>query len=467
MQISAAAHSGQTYGPYLSLNAAGRLAFDGCDGRELALRFGTPLWVISERTIRHNYRTLLGAFRAAYPETDIVYASKANHEPAILRVLKLEGSRVDAITKGHIALELRAGFRPKDIVFNGNNKTIDELTWALRSGIGEINVDSLAEMEMIAELQARDAPPIDVSLRLAINTTLFSDDPDFARYWAGSKFGMSEVDAVAAARIAQRNAGLRLRGLHNHVGFSANYADYSPERDLERHRRATRQTLHFASTLRTECGALIERVNLGGGFRIGRPEGFGPRRATAFPSVADYAAAVAGEFAQLAQLAGLERPHLLIEPGGFITSDAVLLLGQVGFSKDVDRGDETAHWVFLDNTTAYQFVRRMSSNFYHHVVPVEGRAGAIEERQIAGPACSVDAIATDLPLPPLQRGDLVAILDQGSYCEAITTDFCAIPVPAAVLVCDGAADWARRRETVDDISARYLIPDRLQAESAQ
>lgn len=462
---SAAVSLVETYGPYLGFDARGRLHIDGCDVLELADRFGTPLWVISERTIRHNYQTLLEAFRTVYANTRIVYASKANPELAILRILQLEGALVDAVTMGHIRLELRAGFDPEDIVFNGNNKTIEELRWALANGVGEINVDSLPEMRMLAELQPRTGRPANISLRLAIDTGRFADDPEFAAYWSGSKFGMSEEEATEAASLAAAHPGLRLTGLHSHVGFSANYAEYSAERDLERHRRCARQTLAFATLLERELGVKISRLNLGGGFRVGRREGFGPWRQTQFPSAAEYAAAVAGEVAGRSGGDASREPQLLVEPGGYIVSDAVVLLGQVGLQKEAASHDGIVRWVFLDNTTAYHFVRRMSSNFYHHVVPVQRRAGAEEIVNIAGPACSVDAIATDVHLSPMERGDVLAVLDQGSYCEAITTDFCAIPIPAAILVRDGDAELVRRRQTVQEIESRYLIPARLDGEA--
>lgn len=455
----------QALGPYLGYDAHGRLRIDGCDALELADRFGAPLWVISERTIRHNYRTLLGAFRAVYPDTRIVYATKANPELAILRVLQLEGALVDAVTMGHIRLQLRAGYRPEDIVFNGNNKTTEELRWALANAVGEINVDSLAEMEMLAQLQPRTARPANLSLRLAIDPGHFADDPEFAAYWSGSKFGMRETEAMAAARLALMHPGLHLTGLHSHVGFSANYAPYSPGRDLERHRRATRQTLAFASILKRELGVALSHLNFGGGFRVGRPAGFGPGRPTQFPSVAEYATAVAGELVGLRDSDASGQPQLLIEPGGYLVSDAVVLLGQVGPQKKVAGRNGLVRWVFLDNTTAYHFVRRMSSSFYHHVVPAQRPDGAEQTVSIAGPACSEDALARDVPLPPIKRGDVLAVLDQGSYCEAITTDFCAIPIPAAVLACDGEAEIVRQRQTIDEIEDRYLVPKRLGGEA--
>jgi diaminopimelate decarboxylase len=278
---------------------------------------------------------------------------------------------------------------------------------------------------------------------------------------------LDESDALAAAEIAARHPALRLTGLHNHRGYSASYASYSAEKDLERHRRGVQQTLGFARRLREALGITVRHLNLGGGFRVGRPEGFGPYRVTEFPSVEDYAGAVAGELRQLLGDYGLGEPDLLLEPGGYLVADAVLLLATVGFQKIAPGPRGQVKWIFLDNATAYHFVRRLSSGFYHHVVPARLGEGELEPVSIAGPACSVDALATEMPLPPVERGDVLASLDQGAYCEAITSNFCAIPIPAAVLACDGEADLVRPRETVQEIVDRYRIPERLEAAARQ
>ena len=132
--------------------ADGHLEIDGCDVVDLVAEHGAPLWVISEATIRANYQRLRDAFRRVYPATTVLYATKANPEPAIIRVALSEGAMVDAVTLGHMRLIERAGGRPEQIVFNGNSKTEAELRFALDGRIGVINVDSLAEMQLIAEL---------------------------------------------------------------------------------------------------------------------------------------------------------------------------------------------------------------------------------------------------------------------------------------------------------------------------
>ncbi len=125
-----------SFGPFMGSNETGNLQIDGCDALDLAREHGTPLWVVSERTIRHNYQTLLRAFRSEYEQSRLVYASKANPEPAVVRIAWQEGALVDVVTMGHIELALAAGVPPSALVFNGNSKTLEELRWAARARDG-------------------------------------------------------------------------------------------------------------------------------------------------------------------------------------------------------------------------------------------------------------------------------------------------------------------------------------------
>ena len=282
-------------------NDAGHLEIDGCDVVELVERFGAPLWVISESTVRANYRRLRDAFRRVYEATDVLYATKANPQPAIIAAVLDEGALVDAVTLGHLKLILRAGGTPDRIVFNGNSKTEEELRFALDRRVAVINVDSLEEMELIAELQPRTARPQPVCLRIAVdNTRLMAEDPELAKSdWLG-KFGMDPPDALAASAIALEHPGLELAGLHNHLGFSAYGTPYSPRLDVVRHERCVEQTLEVAKEIREQHDHRIAILNMGGGYRVGNPHGYGPGRLTEFPSAADYAMAIGGTAKELA-----------------------------------------------------------------------------------------------------------------------------------------------------------------------
>jgi diaminopimelate decarboxylase len=442
-------------------NDAGHLEVDGCDAVELAEQFGAPLWVISESTIRANYRRLSDAFRRVYAPTQVCYASKANPEPAIIRVASQEGALVDAVTLGHLALILRAGYDPARIIFNGNSKTERELRFALDHGIGVINVDSLEEMELLAEVAPRASERRQaVCMRIALdNSRLIAEDPELAKFeWLG-KFGMDAADALAAAEIALEHPGIEMAGFHNHLGFTVYGTKYTPALDVTRHQRSAEQTLEVARDLFDEHGVQPRILNMGGGYRVGNPGGYGPGRLTDFPSAGDYAHALGGTVREACTEWGLGEPQLILEAGGYLVTDAVCLLARVGFRKLRSAGGQERRWVYIEDTSGYHFVRRLMFRFHHEVV-VANRMGdeAAERVSIAGPICADDDVAEEVLLPELRRGDLIAVLDNGSYCEAVTSDYCAVPIPAAVMVSDGRAAVTRRRETVEDIVARFDVP---------
>jgi diaminopimelate decarboxylase len=153
----------------------------------------------------------------------------------------------------------------------------------------------------------------------------------------------------------------------------------------------------------------------------------------------------------------------MLEAGGYLVSDAVVLVGRLGGSKVRRAGAERRDWTFLEDTSSYHFVRRTMYGFHHQVVAAsrmnDPPDGPIS---IAGPVCTDDDVAIDAVLPRLRRGDLLAVLDNGSYCEAITTDYCAVPIPAAVMVSAGRSAVTRKRETVDDLVARFDVPTWLE-----
>jgi diaminopimelate decarboxylase len=454
-----------SFSSFVRANDAGHLEIDGCDALDLVREHGTPLWVVSDRTIRENSRRLLDAFQAEYGRTRLVYASKANPEPAVIRIAWLEGALVDVVTMGHIELALAAGVPPSALVFNGNSKTLDELRWAAEHGMAYVNVDSLEEMEALAAVAPGVAEPVRVCVRLALDERPFAtDDPEFAAHWGGAKFGMDEEDGVEAAALAHTDPHLELAGLHQHFGWPVYGTPYDPALDLERHVAALEQVIDFALTLRDAHGISPGVINLGGGYRVPRAHGVGPGAITEAPTAEEYAAAIGGRLRELDREHGLGEPQLLLEPGGYLVSDAAVLLASVGLRKRRRAGDGAVDWVFLENTSSYHFVRRLMFDFRHHVVA----AGKLTDPaappvSLAGPVCTDDNIALDVSLPDLERGDLVAVLDQGAYCESVTSDYCAVPIPAAVLASDGRAEIIRRRVSAGEIAAPFAMPSWLAA----
>jgi len=447
--------------PSLSIAPSGALAIDGCDVTEIVAHHGAPVWIVSDSAIRSNIDDIRTAFARHHPNVRVLYASKANPEPAILQIVREEGAGIDVVTAGHVRLALMAGFAPGDLVFNGNSKTYEELSWAIVNGIGMINVDSLAELDALIELTARHRRRVDVAFRLALDPADFeADDPVHAAQLRESKFGMPRDDVLAAAQTALGSAWINVVGVHSHLGFTAyGGTPYSDEAELVRRRRQMRQVTSLMVEMKSDLGIETAVVNIGGGFRRGRAEGYGPGGLRSFAPIDLVALGVAGEIRSACETHGLALPELLLEAGGYVVSDAVIFAAKVGFTKTVVHGDERRDWAFLENTSAYHFVRRLLFDFYHHPL-LANRLDAPPTGMltIAGATCAEDSVAADVPFPRVVRGDLIALLDQGAYCEAVSSDYCAIPLPAVVLARDGEAMLIRRRLVEADLASQFLLP---------
>ncbi|WP_053202483.1 diaminopimelate decarboxylase family protein [Jiangella muralis] len=434
----------------LDASPDGHLLIDGARASDLVARFGAPLWVLSDATIRTNLSTIHEAFTHAPLRTRVVYASKANPSPQVLQVVAAEGAMVDVASEGHALLAERAGVHPSRLVVNGNCKTDSYLRWAVASGVAAINIDSTAELtKLIRQLDGRT---VNVALRVATDLTRHHDDAGMLRSEMETKFGMSQDEVLRAIDRIGSTDGLELAGLHHHLGFTAFDLEYSARLDLQRRRRVVEQLVDIAVHAREVAGSEIRVFNLGGGFRIATDTGYGPRGVTDMPALGDSVAATAGHLDDLLRRHGLATPEVWIEPGGFVTSNAGVFLAEVGIRKKVLLGRDERDWAFLERTSGYHFVRRLMVDMHHPVLA----AARMNEPcsvliDVAGSTCAPDSVSQPALLPDLRQGDLVALLDQGAYCESVSTEYCSFPVPASVIVRDGTAHQVRRRRTEADL----------------
>jgi diaminopimelate decarboxylase len=255
------------------------LACDSVSIESIVERVGTPVYLYSARTIRDSYRAIDVAF-APYPHR-IHYALKANSTLAIVRLLRSIGSKVDANSGGEIAVAERAGFAPADIVFTGVGKTRDELERAIAAGIGTINAESAGELDRIAEIaraQGRDA-----RAALRVNPDIDAGShPNISTGLKINKFGVPLGDARAIYRDRSSAPGLRLVGVHVHIGSQITTPDPL--------RRAARTLADLAIELRSD-GIALEHMDVGGGLGIAyegrtdrRAEGLRGRRDSRAPA---------------------------------------------------------------------------------------------------------------------------------------------------------------------------------------
>jgi diaminopimelate decarboxylase len=399
---------------------AGQLHFDDVPLAQIARTYGigTPVYVYSLPRILTN----LSQIRAAFPNAEIHFSAKSNHNLAVLRAVVEAGAGVDAVSAGEIQLALAAGAQPADIVFAGVAKSEADLREAVRQGIGWINIENPGEADLLNEIvEDERLEPVRVALRynpeVAANT-----HPHIATGHSAAKFGLNADDlrGLLARRAALPN--LRIEGLHLHIGSQLHDT------------AATAEAVRHALALLGEA-RYIHTLNLGGGFPVAYESG------AMLPTPADFAAALL----PLLRERGLK---LLLEPGRSLVADAGVLLTQVLYIKD--QGGQ--RFVLVDAGMT-ELIRPMLYQAHHAIVPVI-EAAATQSVIVAGPVCeSTDVIGRAVPLPDVQPGDLLAVLTVGAYGMVMASNYNARPRPPEIVIERDGQSWreARRRESIADL----------------
>jgi len=398
------------------------LLCDGVSVPAIVERVGAPVYLYSGRAVRHAYRAIDDAF-VEYPHA-IHYALKANSTLAIVRLLRDLGSRADANSAGEIQVALRAGFTPDQIVFTGVGKTRDELEYAIATGVGVINAESPGELDRIAAIasaQSRQAP---VALRVNPDIDALSH-PNISTGLKTNKFGVALQDARAIYRERRDRPGLTFVGVHIHIG--------SQITTPEPLRRAAATLVTLALELRDD-GVPLRHIDIGGGLGIaydGRPT----------MTSREYADAILPELRR----GGIP---VVLEPGRALLGHAGALVSRV---VDIKEYPDGRRFAVLDAGMT-ELMRPALYGSYHRIVPVQPRAGDPRPWDIVGPICeSSDVFARERELPPLEVGDLVAILDTGAYGAVMASNYNRRMLAPEVLVENGEWRVIRRRQTLDDV----------------
>ena len=417
------------------VDSQGQLVLGGIRATDLADEYGTPVYVLDEDTLRARCRSFIDEFRKLYPATNVSYACKAYINPALAKMFQEEGMGFDVVSGGELATAISAGIPMDEVYFHGNNKTPQELTEALEHSIGWVVVDSFHELQLLDRLAGEIGKIQDILVRLSPGV-----DPHTHVYTTtgtlDSKFGFSiqTGHAAEAIRMSLAAKNLNLRGLHFHLG--------SPIFELEPYRVATDLVLRFAAEFREE-GLEMQRFSPGGGFAIGYTRDDEP------PPVSDYAEAIVSTMIETCQDLGMELPSLVIEPGRSIIGPAGVALYRVGGIKDVPG---IRKFVSVDGGMGDNIRPALYQAEYEVVAANKANMEPAEKVTIAGKYCeSGDLLATDIMLPNLASGDLLAVPAAGAYCPSMASNYNMNPRPPMVLVKDGKARLIRRRESYQDM----------------
>ncbi|QBE68527.1 Diaminopimelate decarboxylase [Synechococcus sp. WH 8101] len=426
-----------------ALDEEGRLMVGGCRLSALSERYGTPLYVLDEASIRAACRAYREALQRHYPGPSLaVYASKANSSLAMTALVASEGLGLDAVSAGELLTALEGGMPPERIVLHGNNKSDEELLLAYRNGVTVV-ADNHHDLERLAQLVPDGGAPARLMLRFTPGIECHTHEYIRTGH-LDSKFGFDPDQLESVLRSLKGAAWAEVSGLHAHIG--SQIFELDPHRDLA-------AVMADALRLARGLGHPVEDLNVGGGLGIRYVESDDP------PSIDSWVQVVASAVAKACEDRQLSLPRLLCEPGRSLVAAAGVTLYRLGSRKEVPglRTYLSVDGGMSDNPRPITY-----QSLYTACLADRPQAAATETVTLAGKHCeSGDVLLKDVALPASVSGDVLVVLATGAYNASMSSNYNRIPRPAAVLVHDGEADLIQRRERPEDLLRYDEIPSRL------
>ncbi len=402
--------------------------------RDLAEKFGTPLYVYSRRSVIDHCRHIEQAFGGYEHLT--CYAAKANSNRALLKVIAGEGLGVDVGSVGELYLALASGFPSEKITFSGVGKRDDEIEYALTKDILVFNVESREEIEVLDQIAGR----LDKSARILLRVNLDIDAGGHSYISTGlkqNKFGIEQRHALEVLQWAQRLPHIEVRGIHSHIG--------SQIIKTETFSAAARSLVALVQQLRA-AGVPVHDLDFGGGFGV-QYKGYinHPGLPVEEPEESNLSAATLVK-AVIPLLKDIGC-RISIQPGRSIIAHAGVLLTKVLYRKVSDEK------VFIVVDGGMNDLLRPSLYHAHHqIVPLNVDGASHEMVDVVGPLCeSGDFLALDRVLPGVKRGDYLGVMCTGAYGYALASNYIARPRAAEVLVDGEHATVIRERETIEEL----------------
>lgn len=421
----------------LNVNEKGHLEIGGCDTIDLAEKYGTPLYVVDENEIRKNCRAFVKSIEDNYNgHGTVAYASKAFSCMEMYRICKQENMSIDTVSAGEIYTALKAGFPAERIYFHGNNKTLDEIEFALDKNVGRIVVDNLTELEKIEK--AAEKRNITAKIMFRIKPGIDAHTHSFIRTGQiDSKFGLAleNGEAMVGVKRALALKNVELCGLHCHIG--SQIFDISP------FELAAEVMMDFIAKIKEEIGAEIKELNLGGGFGIKYTEEDKPA------PYSDYMNRVAAVIKKKAEEHSMELPFIIIEPGRSIAGAAGITLYTVGAVKEIEN---VRTYVSIDGgmTDNPRYILYQST--YEILCANKANEPKTEKITLAGKCCeSGDLIQENAMIQKVVPGDTIAVLSTGAYNYSMASNYNRIGRPAVVMTNNCESRIIVKRESFEDL----------------
>ncbi|MDA8162277.1 MAG: diaminopimelate decarboxylase [Desulfobacteraceae bacterium] len=399
----------------------GELYCEDVPVRKIVEEASTPLYIYSSATLKRHFEAFDKAF-ASHPHL-VCFAVKANNNLSILNLLARLGSGADIVSGGELFRALKAGIPAGKIVYSGVGKTLDEIRYALTSGILMFNVESMDELDAIKNTAAALKKQANISFR--VNPDV---DPKTHPYISTglkkNKFGLACANAIEAYHKASHMDGLKVVGISCHIG--SQITETSPFVETARKIR------NLVDELGRD-GIDLKFIDMGGGLGI-------KYNAEAPPKPEEYLSAILPELSSMPQT-------LIIEPGRAICGNAGILVTKLLYTKDT--GEKR---FYIVDAAMNDLARPSLYQAHHEIVPVEETAAASQPVDIVGPICETgDFFAKDRPMPPMEKGSLLAIKSAGAYGFSMSSNYNSRPRPAEVMVTGDSFRIIRHRETYENL----------------
>ena len=426
------------------INDAGNMEIGGCDVVKLAEKYETPLYVIDEKTLRSICKDYKQAF-LKYPKTRMMYASKALCTSAISKILDEEGFGFDVVSGGEIYTVYKTGVNMSNVLFNGSNKSFDELSLALDVGVGRISVDNFFELVLLDEIAQSKGKIADILLRITPGIECHTHEYIQTGH-LDSKFGFDLTQIDDAVELIQNEyKNIRLHGLHAHIGSQIFETSIYPDEIEILAREIARLDEKF--------GLKLDEINIGGGLGVKYTQKDVP------PSTYEIGELIVNKLNEVISKYNIDTPTIFLEPGRSIISTSGVTLYTLGSSKQVPHGTK---YVAIDGGMADNPRPSMYQAEYMAEIANKKENAKLEKVTIAGRFCeSGDILIKDIELPEPSEGDILCVYNTGAYNYSMASNYNRVQKPAMVLVNNSQSDIIINRETLDDLVRHDVIPDRL------
>ncbi len=413
---------------------------DGAPVSQIVEKYGSPVFVISEKRIRENQRNALRIFKTRYPKVQFAWSYKTNYLNAVCSVFHQEGSWAEVVSEFEYDRAIKLGVQGKNIIFNGPYKSSQGLIKAMKDN-SKIHIDHFDELYEIIDIVQKNGLKANVAIRVNMDTGIYPK-------WDRFGFNYENGEAIEALRRIMLQPNLNLVGLHTHVGTYMMSA--------EAYRVAASKLVNLANELKLKFDKTLEYIDMGGGLPSNNDlKGQYLPAEQILPSLEEFADAITSELLALANGSG-KLPVLILESGRALIDDAGYLISTIIANKRLSDGKRAT---IMDGGVNLLFT---SFWYKHKIVPAQPVGTATENAGIYGPLCmNIDCLNENIVLPTLKKGDKVVIFNVGAYNMTQWMQFITLRPNVVMVMEDGSVELIRESEDLEYIMSKEKLPKKL------